>query len=168
MINESVHHLVYFCQINFWSKALILKTTDKETDESWDIYIVWKIISGLWAGLDCEKKRFWPIMSDFWGPFFHSRIKFAQKIDSKYFWKYCRVCIENLHRIKVNKSEKKIGKHFYGKNPVFFRAKNLSVNTKTLWSVLSLLLLCLKPVWRWIAMGCHKCVNNPKQRQKQK
>ena len=33
--------------------------TDKETDVSWDIFIIWKINSGLWAvgwaGLDCEK-----------------------------------------------------------------------------------------------------------------
>jgi hypothetical protein len=34
-----------------------------------------------------------------------------------------------LHRIKVNKSQKKFGKYFlWGKNQ-FFRAKNLSVNT---------------------------------------
>ena len=32
-------------------------TTDKETDVSWDIFITWKIDSGLWAGLECEKKR---------------------------------------------------------------------------------------------------------------
>ena len=57
-----------------WSRLsgiwLIGIGTDKKTDESWDIFIVWKINSGLWAGLDREKKMFGPIMSNFWGPFF--------------------------------------------------------------------------------------------------
>ena len=36
----------------------VLCSTDKETDESWDIFIIWKINSGLvWAaGQYCEKK----------------------------------------------------------------------------------------------------------------
>ena len=46
--------------------------TDKETDESWDIFIIWKINSGLvWAaGPVLWKKSLGPIMSNFWGPFF--------------------------------------------------------------------------------------------------
>ena len=48
---------------------------------------------------------------------------------------------EKLQRIKVNKSQKKLGSIFYGGKTSFFRAKNLSVSTKTLWSVLCLLLL---------------------------
>ena len=50
-----------------------IPSTDKETDESWDIFIIWKINSGLvWAaGQYCEKKSLGPIMSNFWGPFFY-------------------------------------------------------------------------------------------------
>ena len=36
-----------------------LYITDKETDASWDMFIIWKINSGLWSGLDCEKKTGW-------------------------------------------------------------------------------------------------------------
>ena len=63
-----------------------LATTDKETDESKDIFIIWKINSGLvWAaGLVLWKKSLGPIMSNFWGPFlcFH-----RQKINLKFFLK---------------------------------------------------------------------------------
>ena len=59
---------------------------------------------GLWPGLDCGKKGSGPIMSNFWGPFVLSF--YGQKINLKFFWKYCRVRTEKLHRIKVNKSQK--------------------------------------------------------------
>ena len=50
----------------------LASATDKETDESLDIFIVWKINYGLvWvAGSYLWKKKFGPIMSSFWGPFF--------------------------------------------------------------------------------------------------
>ena len=54
---------------------------------------------------------------------------YGQKIDSKIFWKYFRVRTEKLHRIKVNKSQKKFGKYFYWRKNSFFGAKSLSVNT---------------------------------------
>ena len=61
--------LCYICNSLLY---LSVCTTDKETDESWDIFIIWQINSGLWAvgwaGL--WKKRSGPIMSNFWGPFF--------------------------------------------------------------------------------------------------
>ena len=46
--------------------------TDKETDESWDIFVIWKINSGLvWAaGPVLWKKSLRPIMSIFWGLFY--------------------------------------------------------------------------------------------------
>ena len=82
--------------------------TDRETDVSWDIFIIWKINSRLWAGLDC-KKRFGMIMSNCRGRFF----KFSWvKNQFKIFCKHCRVCTEKLHRIKGNKSQKNFGKHF--------------------------------------------------------
>ena len=47
------------------------RITDKETDESLDIFIIWKINSGMWARLGWTvKKKFGQIMSIFWGPFF--------------------------------------------------------------------------------------------------
>ena len=49
--------------------------TDKRTDVWSQDFIIWKINSGLWAvawaGLDCGKNGSWPIMSNFWGLFFH-------------------------------------------------------------------------------------------------
>ena len=76
-------------------------------------------------------------MSSFWGPFFKVFMGIF------FFFKYCRVRTEKLHRIKVNKSQKKIkiGKYFLQGKFFFFKAKNLSVSTKTLWLVLCLLLL---------------------------
>ena len=52
--------------IGFWSKE---KGTDKRTDLWSQDFIIWKINSGQWAGLDW-KKRFGPIVRNFWGPFF--------------------------------------------------------------------------------------------------
>ena len=39
-----------------------IATTDKDTDESWDMFIIIIIINlgcGRWARLDCEKKKVW-------------------------------------------------------------------------------------------------------------
>ena len=69
-------------------------------------------------------------MSNFWGLLFKG-----------FFWKIFRVRTEKLHKIKVNKSFKKNGKYFLRGKPQFFRTKNSSVSTKTLLSVLCLLLL---------------------------
>ena len=43
--------------------------TDKETDESWNIFIIWKINSGLVCAAWQWKKSLGPIKSNFWGPF---------------------------------------------------------------------------------------------------
>ena len=53
-----------------------VKYTDKETDEFWDIFMIWKINSGLvWFDLGSRavlwKKSLGPIMSNFWGPVFY-------------------------------------------------------------------------------------------------
>ena len=45
-------------------------TTDRETDASWDIFIIWKINSGLWAGLDWTVEKNGPIMSQPLRPIF--------------------------------------------------------------------------------------------------
>ena len=81
------------------------------------------------------KNRFGLIMSNFWGPFF------KVFMGKNFFFKDCRLGTEKLHRIKVNK---KNWKYFLWAKTSFFMAKVLSVSTKTLWSVLCLLLL-----WVW-------------------
>ena len=48
-----------------------LLSTDTRTDIWSRDFIIWKINSGLWSGLNCEIKGSGPIMSKFWGPFFH-------------------------------------------------------------------------------------------------
>ena len=116
------------------------KYTDKETDESWEIFIIWKINFGLWAmgwaGL--WKKKVWADYEQLLRPVFMGKLLFIL------FWKYCRVHTEKLHKIKVYKSQKLLGSIFYSGKTSFFKAKNLSVSTKTLWSVLCLLLLWSK------------------------
>ena len=47
------------------------QSTDKDTDVSWDIFIIWKIISGLWAGL--WKKG----LGQLWATFEASFLKFS-------------------------------------------------------------------------------------------
>ena len=75
-----------------------IHSTDKETDESWDIFIIWKINCGLW------KKSLGPIMSNFWGPFFY-------------------VFMGKKYLLKV-KNVKKIWEVFFtGQNPVFLGRK---------------------------------------------
>ena len=90
-----------------WCIKYNIPPTDKETDESWDIFIIWKINSGLvWAARPVLwKKKFGPIMSKFWGPFLYV---FIGKRYTYYFWKYCSVRTEKekLHKIKVKKVKK--------------------------------------------------------------
>ena len=102
--------------------------------------ILWyeKSIMAWFGQLDhtCEKKVWGRLWATFGSVFLYFH---GQKINLNFFWKSCIVRTEKLHWIKV---KKKFGKYFLqGKNQ-FFRAKNLSVSTKTLWSVLCLLLLC--------------------------
>ena len=110
-------------------------TTNKETDESWGIFIIWKINSGLvWAaGQYCEKKVWGQLWATFEAVFlcFH-----GQKINLKCFWKYCSIRTKKLHRVKVKKLKKNLGSIFYRGKTRFFRAKNFNVSTTTLWSVL--------------------------------
>ena len=69
---EDVFHLkVTLCtKTSFWGKMALI--TDKETDESWDIFIIWKINSGLvWAaGQYCEKKVWGRLWATFKARFF--------------------------------------------------------------------------------------------------
>ena len=67
----------------------------------------------------------------------------------KTIWKYCSVRTKKLHRVKVKKVQKISEVFFTGVNPVFFRAKNFNVSTKTLWSVLCWLLLCSASFWNF-------------------
>ena len=64
-------------------------------------------------------------MNNFWGLFFVSF--YVQKINLNFFGKYLRVRTEKLHR---QKSKKNLESIFYGGKTSFFRAKNLSVNTR--------------------------------------
>ena len=130
-------------------------TTDKRTDV-WSLELIMgKINSGLWgvAWADCEIKGSGPIMSSFWGPFL--KVFMDKKLNSRFFWKYFRVCTEKLHRIKMNTSQNNFGKYFLWGENQFFRAKVLSVDTWRsgpdicflicalhLW-IFSLLLFCL-------------------------
>ena len=61
-----------------------LQATDKRTDACSRHFMIWKINSGLvWAAGKYMKKKWGPIMSNFWGRFF---LCFqGQKI---FFWKY--------------------------------------------------------------------------------
>ena len=86
--------------------------------------MIWKINSGLWSGLEFERKGFGSIMSNFWGKSFKVFMD-----NSKFFWKYVRVRTEELNRIKVKKRQKNEESIFYGEKNQFFRDKNLSVNT---------------------------------------
>ena len=106
-----------------WQTRLV-RITNKRTDACSRYLMIWKINSGLlavaWAGL--WKKGLGWLWATLEARFLSL---YGQKINSKFFWKYWRVRIEKLHRIKVNKSQNIFGKHFYGgKKPAF-----LSVNT---------------------------------------
>ena len=59
--------------IESWRKLSIqmLSITDKRTNVWSRDFMICKINSGLWSGLDCEIKGPGQIMSNFWGPFFH-------------------------------------------------------------------------------------------------
>ena len=97
--------------------------TDKRTDAwSWD-FIIWKNNSGLWA---VAWARLWekrPIMSNFWGPFFHF---FGIKKNFENFFENTiasalKSCII-IFKFSFWGSEKV-------KKQVFFRAKNATVST---------------------------------------
>ena len=91
-----------------------LSSTNKETGESWDIFIKWKInfrlcavgSARLWKKPLCHnhEQLLMPVFLSF-----HSK-----KIDLTFFWKYGRVHTENLHKIKVNKIKQILGSVFYG------------------------------------------------------
>ena len=98
--------------------------------------MIWKINFGLWAGLDCWKKV-WANCQQLLRPVF--KVFMGEKLSSIFFWKYRRVSIEKLQG--KQKSKKFWEVFFTGEKPCF-RAKNLSVITKTLWWVLCLLLPC--------------------------
>ena len=129
---------------NLWSNALKVQLynflftadpklllTDKETDASWDIFIIWKINSGLWGWLDCAKKG----LSRLWATF---EAHFLKSTWTKNFPEN----IVGFALISCIEIQKKLWKYFLKGENQFFRAKNMSVSTKTLWSVLCLLLLC--------------------------
>ena len=82
---------------------------------------------GRWPGLDCVIKGFGPIMSNFFEWFFQFfRVK-------KNFENFFENTIASALKSCIIKNIKKISKNFFYpekvKKPVFFRAKNLSVNT---------------------------------------
>ena len=134
-------HENYFSENFIILPICMVASTDQETDESWDISIVWKINSGLvWVLGYCEKKSLGPIMSIFWGPR-RSLCFHVQKINLMFYWKYCSVRTEKLNIIKVKKVKKNWEVFFMGEKLGFFRAKNFNVSTKTIWSVLCWLLL---------------------------
>ena len=62
---------------------------------------------------------------------------------------FLKILLQSATRIKYRpkktKVKKKFGSIFYGGETSFFRAKNLSVSNKSLWSVLCLLLLWIQP-----------------------
>ena len=88
-----------------------------------------------WAEL--WKQRFGPIMSYFWCPFFHF---FGVKIFFTFFWKHYSVRTEKLRdTFFIKKNSIFFDPEKVKKNPTW--AKNLSLSTKTLRSVLCLLLL---------------------------
>ena len=69
------------------------------------------------------KKKVWADYEQLLRPGFLNL--YGQKIKLNNFLKYCRVRTEKLHRIKVKKVKKKIGKYFLRGENQFFRAKNL-------------------------------------------
>jgi hypothetical protein len=68
---------------------------------------------GRWSGLDCEIKGSGPIMSNFFGPFFHF---FVVKKNFNFFF-------ENTIASALKSCIEKRKKTFFQKNHLFFRAK---------------------------------------------
>ena len=102
---------------NIFKKYLPLLhcTTDKETDESWDIFIDWKFNSGLvWAaGQYCEKKvcgRLWATFEACFFMFSWAKNKF------RFFWKYCSVRSPWLEILIVNKTHAQLNKAKFCRN----------------------------------------------------
>ena len=87
--------------------------------------LIWKITTELlavgWAGL---WKKVW---TDYEQHFRSVSLSFhAQK--NYLNWKYSKVRIEKLHKIKVNKTQKKNSEVFSQMKNQFFRTKNLSIS----------------------------------------
>ena len=80
--------------------AQCVSATNKRTDACWDIFMIWKINSGLvWAaGPVLEKKVWGRLWATFEGVFF--MFSWAKK-RKFFFWKNCSVRTEKLHRKKV-------------------------------------------------------------------
>ena len=95
---------------NFWSKKLygsqsckfVVKTLSIKNSHTQSYYIevaqediFMEQKNVIWAGFgpigNAEKKKFGPIMSNFWGRFFN--VFMGEKK-----WKHCSVCTEKLHR----------------------------------------------------------------------
>ena len=81
------------------------------------------LVVGCWLGWTVIK-RFGPIISNFWGPFL--KVFMGKKL----LWFFFEIIVglpvgtEKLHRIKVNKIQKKIWKAFFmGGKTVFLRLK---------------------------------------------
>ena len=99
------------------SNGQLVRATDKETDESWDIFIIWKINSRLvWAPGPVLWKKVWGrLLATFEVCFF--TFSWA-KNKFNLFWKYSSACTENLHRgKKVKKNLESI--FFTEEKPVF-------------------------------------------------
>ena len=53
----------------------------------------------IWADFWPVGKKIGPIMSNFWGRFFH--VFMDKKKCLKFFWKHCSICTEKLHNISL-------------------------------------------------------------------
>ena len=71
MVKNSSPISKYFERANGWGISKLVITTDKETDDSWDIFIIWKINSGLvWAAKPVLWKKFGANYEQLLKPFF--------------------------------------------------------------------------------------------------
>ena len=120
-----------------------MATIGSRYDHRWVLGHIYDMKNQFWAGLGSRastwKKSLGPIMSNFWGRFF--LCFHGQKINLIFFWKYCRVRTEKLHRIKVNKSQKVLQSIIYGGKPSFFYGSKfecicMKVGTRHLFSYL--------------------------------
>ena len=117
-VSESKKQDIFYYNLFLSKHLLSFDPQNKETDESWDIFIIWNMNSRLvWAaGPYLWKKSLGPIMSNFRDPFFTFSLA---KNKFKFFWKYCSVRTEKLHRIKVKKSKQFWEVFFTGEKPFF-------------------------------------------------
>ena len=102
-------------------------STDKETDKSWEKFILWKVNSGLvWAAVQyCEKK---------FGAYYEELLRLGflcfhgQKNENLYFE---NTVVSSLKSCIV-KVKKKYWQVFFTEEKTIFRAKNFNISTKTL------------------------------------